>query len=68
MFMKSIILAVIFMFFLAEIIRAATMYGMDGCTEMKTGVYYGLDGMYGPSPRVYELRKCVCKTVRKYGN
>ena len=31
------------------------MYGMYGCTEMKTGVY-GWDGMYGLSPRVYGLR------------
>ena len=40
------------------------MYGMYGCTEMKTGVY-GWDGMYGPSPRVYGLRKFVSMSVRK---
>ena len=43
------------------------MYGMYGCTEMKTGVY-GWDGMYSPSPRVYGLRKFVsqeCTELRK---
>ena len=30
------------------------MYGMYGFMEMKIGVY-GLDGMYGPSPRVYGI-------------